>query len=123
MTSGVRRLFVVAATLVSGACNVPGTTACTLEARAAVSVDVRDSVTNAAVGRGSRIIARDGTYADTAEITSAFDGPYGLAYERPGTYTVTVDQQGYRPWSRAGINVTKDECHVRGVPITARLQT
>jgi hypothetical protein len=107
---------------VSGACQLPGSVACTLEARAAVSIDVRDSVTNAAVGRGSTIIARDGAYADTAEITGVFDGPYGLAYERAGTYTVTVDQQGYRPWSRAGIRVTKDECHVRGVSITARLQ-
>jgi hypothetical protein len=124
MTKGTSlRLLLAAATLASGACQAPGAVACTLEARAAVSVDVRDSVTNAAVGRGSRVIARDGAYADTAEITSAFDGPYGLAYERPGTYTVTVDQQGYRPWSRAGISVTKDECHVRGVSITARLQT
>jgi hypothetical protein len=117
-----RRLFLLASTLVSGACQLPGSVACTLEARAAVSIDVRDSVTNAAVGRGSTIIARDGAYADTAEITGVFDGPYGLAYERAGTYTVTVDQQGYRPWSRAGIRVTKDECHVRGVSITARLQ-
>ncbi|MEX2110174.1 MAG: hypothetical protein WD802_06205 [Gemmatimonadaceae bacterium] len=119
----MRPLLPLVIALATGACNLPGTVACTLEARAAVSVDVRDSVTNAAFGRGSTIIARDGAYADTAEITGVVDGPYGLAYERAGTYTVTVDQQGYRQWSRAGISVTKDECHVRGVSITARLQT
>jgi hypothetical protein len=118
----MKRLFFVAATLASAACQLPGTIACTADARAAISVDVRDSVTNAAVGRGSTIIARDGAYADTAQITDVFDGPYGVGYERAGTYTVTVEQQGYRPWSRPGIRVTKDECHVRGVPITARLQ-
>jgi hypothetical protein len=85
-------------------------------------VDVRDSVTNAAVGRGSRIIARDGAYADTAEITNMFDGPYGVAYERQGTYAVTVEQQGYRTWSRSGVRVLREECHVRTVSITARLQ-
>jgi hypothetical protein len=116
-------LLLLTTTLASGSCNLPGNVACTLEARAAISVDVRDSVTNAAVGRGSTIIARDGLYADTAEITSVFDGPYGLAHERPGTYAVTVEQQGYRPWSRSGLRVTKDECHVRGVSITARLQS
>ena len=116
-------LLILSTTLASGACQLPGTVACTADARAAISVDVRDSVTNAAVGRGSSIIARDGPYADTVDITTLFDGPYGLAYERPGMYTVTVEQQGYRTWSRSGVRVTKDECHVRGVSITARLQS
>lgn len=110
-------------TLASSTCNlVPGSTVCTLQAIAAVSVDVRDSVTNTAAGRGARIIARDGVFADTAKIANAYDGPYGLAYERAGTYTVTVEQQGYRPWSRTGVSVTRDECHVRPVSITALLQ-
>jgi hypothetical protein len=90
----MRQLLLLVIALATGACNLPGNVACTLEARAAVS----------------------------AEITNVVDGPYGLAYERAGTYTVTVEQQGYRPWSRSGVRVTKDECHVRGVSITARLQ-
>jgi len=86
-------------------------------------VDVRDSVTNALAGRGASIIARDGVFADTAEHPfAAYDGPYSLARERAGTYTVTVEQQGYRLWSRPGVRVTRDECHVRTVSITARLQ-
>ena len=108
-------------TLVASGCGLPSV-ACTMEAAAAVSVDVRDSVTNALVGRGATIVARDGAYADTADIAGFFDGPYGLAHERAGTYVVTVEQQGYRPWSRSGINVTRGQCHVRGVSITARLQ-
>lgn len=107
--------------LLTGGCNLPGTTACTADARPAVSVDVRDSVTNAVAGRGARIVARDGAYADTADFTD-YAGPYGLAHERAGTYTVTVEQQDYRPWSRAGLTATRGECHVRTVAITARLQ-
>lgn len=114
-------LLLLVSTLASSACNlVPG--ACTFQALPAVSVDVRDSVTNAVAGRGASIIAHDGVFADTAEFVSAYDGPYGLAHERVGTYTVTVEQQGYRPWSRTGVRVTRDECHVRTVSITARLQ-
>ena len=109
------------ATLAISACNlVPG--ACTLEAAAAVSVDVRDSITNAPAGRGARIIAREGAFADTADATEFLDGPYGLAHERAGTYTVSVEQAGYRLWSQSGIRVTRGECHVRTVSLTARLQ-
>jgi hypothetical protein len=114
-------LVVLVGTLASSACNlVPG--ACTFQAVPPVSVDVRDSVTNALAGRGARIIARDGAFADTADFSDSYDGPYGLAHERPGTYTVTVEQQPYRLWSRAGVRVIRDECHVSTESITARLQ-
>jgi hypothetical protein len=108
-------------TLASSACKlVPGP--CTTNAAPAVSVAVHDSASNALVGRGAKIIARDGAFADTADITNEYDGPYGLAHERTGSYDVTVEQQGYRVWSRAGLNVTRGECHVQTVSITARLQ-
>jgi hypothetical protein len=117
----VATVLVLACTLGSSACKlVPG--ACTTEAKPAVSVTVYDSATNALVGRGARIIARDGAFADTADFSNEYDGPYGLAHERTGSYDVTVEQQGYRAWSRAGVNVTDDECHVRTVSVTARLQ-
>ncbi|MEO5580406.1 MAG: PEGA domain-containing protein [Gemmatimonadaceae bacterium] len=45
-----------------------------------------------------------------------------LAYERAGTYTVTVTKPGYREWRRTGVQVGRDECHVITVPLTARLQ-
>jgi hypothetical protein len=95
---------------------------CTLDLRPALAVEVRDSVTSAAAGQGARLIATDGVYADTAQFEGPFGGPYRLADERAGTYTVTVEQEGYRLWSRSGIRVTRDECHVRTVSLTARLQ-
>lgn len=118
-------LVIVAVALELGACSgVPtgGGTVCTLEARAGLTVDVRDSVTNAPAGRGSIIVARSGSAADTSRDTGVFDGPYGLVYERAGTYSLTVLQKGYRLWSRSDILVTKGDCHVNGVAVTARLQ-
>jgi hypothetical protein len=85
-------------------------------------VAVLDSLTNALAGRGARIIVRDGAFADTADFSNEYDGPYGLAHERPGLYDLTLEQQGYRVWSRAGVIVTDARCHVRTVSITARLQ-
>jgi hypothetical protein len=102
----------------------PGSHVCTAIAIPGVAVDVRDSVTNAHVGRGARIVATSGRFADTLRVPadSDYEGAYGLATERPGVYTVTVEREGYRPWSRTGIRVDADECHVRTVSVVARLQ-
>lgn len=124
MRSGLSGLLTFLAPLAIGGCDVvtPSDTVCTLVAVPAISVAVVDSVNNTPAGRGAKIVARDGVYADTARFTAS-DGPYGLAYERAGTYTVSVQQQGYRLWSISGINVSRDECHVRTMPLTARLQS
>lgn len=112
----------VATAIVSSGCDgVTDGTACTLEARAGVTVDIRDSISNADVSSGARIIAKDGVYADTVNSGGA-GFPVGLAYERSGTYTVTVEKNGYRTWSQGGVVVTKDQCHVQGVSLVARMQ-
>lgn len=97
---------------------------CTTDVRPALRVDVRDSSTNAPAGAGALIVARDGAFADTVLVPAHAAGasPYHLAHERAGTYAVTVERDGYRPWSRTGVRVTKDGCHVRTVELTARLQ-
>lgn len=95
---------------------------CTDEARPAIAVEVRDSVSNALVGEGARVIAADGSFADTAFAIS--DVPVvGLAHERSGNYVVTVRQAGYLDWSRTGIRVTEGPCHVHTVTVVALLQS
>ena len=111
----------VIAAMVAG-CRLFTGTDCSLDARAGITVDVRDSVSNAPITGESRIIARDGTFADTAEFTEIFPGPHALVRERPGSYTVTVEREGYQLWSRTGVRVTRGECHVRTVELTARLR-
>ena len=112
----------VGSALITSACDfIPGGYSCTAQAVPGVMVHVLDSLTGASAGRDARIIARDGAVADTAD-QATYDGPYPLAFERPGTYTVTVEQEGYRLWSVTGVRVTKDECHVRTVTLAARLQ-
>jgi hypothetical protein len=117
----MHRLMAFAAVVAASGCAVIEPKACTADARAAVSVDVRDSVSNTPAGRGAVIFVRDGVYADTARFTE-YDGPYGVAYEREGTYTLTVEQVGYKPWTRSGLAVGRDDCHVKGVSLVARLQ-
>lgn len=92
---------------------------CTDEARPGILVTVRDSVTRAPVSE-ARVVARMGTTTDTS--SGLPDGTYPLAYEKPGTYEVTVEQTGYRLWTRGNVQVTRDECHVQTVSFTALIQ-
>ncbi len=101
-------------------CSDPIGTICTEEARPGILVTVRDSVTSAPVA-GARVVARTPTAADTSD--GLPDGTYPLAYEKAGTYEVTVEQTGYRLWTRGNVQVTRDECHVQTVSLTALLQS
>jgi len=95
---------------------------CTMEARAGIMVEVVDSVSGAPAARGARVVARGTTFTDSTAGPAESDEAIALAYERDGTYTVTVTKPGYRPWTQAGVVVTKDQCHVRSVRVIAKLQ-
>lgn len=93
--------------------------ACTQEARAAINVEVRDSVTNAPAVSGAVAVAREGLFADTLIVI----GPsMAGAWERAGTYEVTVTKSGYHSWSVTGVLVTADACHVHPVVLQARIK-
>ena len=112
---------VLAGMSASVACNL-GPQSCPAMAAPAIMLDVRDSITDSRAGRSALVTAQDGAFADTAEATNVSEGPFGLAHGRPGTYTVTVAKDGYRPWSRSGIKASPGECTVQTVSLTARLQ-
>jgi hypothetical protein len=86
-------------------------------------VHVLDSLTNTSAAAGAKMVARTGTYADST--TGPFPGSSDVlvgAGEHAGTYTITITKTGYQPWQKANVVVTKDECHVNGVTLTALLQ-
>lgn len=107
--------------LPASACNIDPI-ACTAQSVPAVAVTVRDSAKGTLVGRGARILAKEGAFADTALGTNTCDCLYSLARERPGIYTMTVEQQGYCIWSQPNVSVGRDVCHVQTASLTARLQ-
>lgn len=99
---------------------------CTTEIRPAVSLTVMDSLTGLGGPMSALTITiRDGVARDSVFVSTLAAGiaPFslGLAYERKGTYQLDVTAAGYAPWSRAGVSVTGDLCHVTTVVVTARL--
>lgn len=113
---------IVLATLTGAGCDfLSGPVVCTTEARPAINVEIRDSVTNTSIVGDGRVIVADGSFADTVLTATGFD-VVGLAHERPGNYTVTVDRTGYQTWTRPGIQVRGGTCHVQTVSVVALLQ-
>jgi hypothetical protein len=105
-----------------------GEVVCTDHIESGLHVAVQDSLTAAPAASGARLIARDGTYADTASFPTGradLDGQVlRAADERPGVYSVTVEKDGFLTWARTGIVVTMDDydCHVVPVHLVARLR-
>ena len=89
-------------------------------------VTVQDSATGAPSASGAQLIAHDGVYADSSSFPpnrpDLDNQPLVGAGEREGTYTVTVRKAGFVDWERTNVVVSADECHVRPVALTARLE-
>jgi len=100
------------------------TITCTLEAKAGITVLVVDSLSGGTISAESvTVVAREGTFRDSVQVPrSLTDTPVLLAIERAGNYRVEVSADGYRPWALEPVQVTEDECHVRPMALTARLQ-
>jgi hypothetical protein len=101
---------------------------CTAHIEPGLHVAVQDSLTGAPAASGARLIARDGTYADTASFPAGradLDGQVlHAADERPGVYSVTVEKDGYLTWERTGVVVVMDDydCHVVPAHLVALLR-
>lgn len=81
-----------------------------------VVVEVRDAFDGASLAATARGAVHEGAYVDSLR-------PYGFlgngalislsaADERAGTYTVTVEHDGYAAVSRSGVQVRPGVCHV-----------
>jgi hypothetical protein len=92
--------------------------ACTLNAVAGIVVTTVDSTTGQPVQAVAQVIAQDGAYIDKA---IALPPQYYAAYERPGTYVVSVALAGYQLWQMPNVVVRRGQCHVTSAQLTARL--
>ena len=101
---------------------------CTANIAAGIEVEVVDARSGAYVARGARGTVRDGAFVGVmapargrgippADTLVSLQG----AFERAGTYTVTIERDGYQPWQRPGVVVTRNVCHVNTVLLVAQL--
>ena len=101
---------------------------CTTSVEPAIRVEVRDAATGAFIADIARGVARDGDFEDSLRVIGATGGnpsigtTLGGADERPGTYAIHLEAEGYARWDRADVRVTADGCHVRTVELSAALE-
>ncbi len=96
---------------------------CTQEAKAGLNITVKDAVTDELLSMGVTVIAQDGSYTETLEQFPNEEVPVFIgAWERVGTYVVTVSKEGYQTFTSEPIVVTADVCHVIPQQVTVELQ-
>lgn len=96
---------------------------CTQEAKAGLNITVKDAVNGEFLSTGVTVIAQDGSYSETLEQFTNEEIPVFIgAWERIGTYTITVSKEGYQTFTSEPIVVTADVCHVIPQQINVDLQ-
>jgi hypothetical protein len=93
--------------------------ACTAESVTAIEVEVRDALSAAALRPGARGHVREGSYKDALTVRSLTT--LAGAFDRPGTYSLHVEAEGYAAWDTVGLTAARGECHFETVAVTARI--
>jgi len=96
---------------------------CTQEAKAGLNITIKDALTDGLLSTGVSVIAQDGSYSETLEQFPNQEVPVFIgAWERVGTYVVTVSKEGYQTFTSEPVVVTADVCHVIPQQVTVELQ-
>lgn len=112
------RLLLLAFVIAGGACGQ----GCDAVLKAGIAVTIVDGATGNPFQGDVTVIATEGSYLETAIPPAADPRTAFLAHERPGTYRVEVQASGYIPWVATDVRVTRDDCHVQTVDLTAQLE-
>lgn len=120
----MKRLFMVLPVALVAASACKWGELCTLEARPGITVTIVDAATGSPVEGDVTVIATDGSYTETVNVPVLAGGARvaWLAEERGGRYRVEVQAPEYALWVAPFVRVTEDDCHVRTVDLTARLE-
>jgi hypothetical protein len=101
-------------------------TVCTDEAVIGILVDPRDAISDAPLAANASGQVQDGDYIEDLVLfgydPDSGEGLLSAAEERPGTYSVTVEHEGYQAWTLDNVEVKAGVCHVNTVRLTAGLE-
>jgi hypothetical protein len=99
-------------------------TPCDLVLKYGIGVTIVDDATGTPFEGGVTVVATEGSYIETVTppVFAGEPRTAALAPERPGTYRVEVQAPGYVTTIVPSVRVTKDDCHVRPVQVTVRLE-
>jgi hypothetical protein len=85
---------------------------CTQEVKAGLAVTVSLGSESSITADGVAVVATDGNYSENLSVINVVDRMFFGAWERAGTYIITVSKEGYQTYTSEPITVTADVCHV-----------
>lgn len=86
---------------------------CTEEAVAGLNIVVKDATTGEVLSDGVVVSAQDGAYGEVLELVPGSNpATFAGAWERAGTYVITVQKSGYETLVSNAYQVTATVCHV-----------
>ena len=103
------------------ACTQDSVDACAAYAAPGISVNVVDTAGNSGNVLNVKIVVRDGIWGDSIDSRTRNVTSFSTAYERPGTYAITVTGTAVKTFAVTGIVVQKSGCHVRPREIIATM--
>lgn len=100
----------------------PGTIDCSDSFEPGINVLVLDAQISTGIDHAILTLT-EGEYTETLKWLGAPPGTYSGAYERSGTYTLTVEAEGFVSQTIDGIviGLTEDGCHVDTISLTVEL--
>jgi hypothetical protein len=113
------RVLLVALVVAANGCGQ----VCTAILKPGIALTIVDGATGNPIEGEGTVVATEGSYSETVSLPGVPPAPgfAALAYERPGTYRVEIQVPGYLPWVMSSVRVSRDDCHVETVALTARL--
>ena len=112
---------------VAAGCNLAGID-CPALAAPAILLEVREQGTGFPAAHDARGVVRDGSYQDSLRVVGWEGTPapatelrLAAAFDRPGTYDITLEKPGYQTWLRAGVEVGSGRCGTEQVQLAAIL--
>ena len=123
MFGDFRTAALLGAGLAFTSCDALEPTFCTTDFRWGLEVSVFDAETGASLADSATLHLRDGTWTETVDdpVWPGEPGVIHAAGERGGMYDVTVERPRYQTWTRSGVRVEEDECHMIPVALDAAL--
>ena len=97
-------------------------TACTEEYVPGLIVIVKDAETGKVLEEGVVVTATDGAYNEDLDIISENSSYFYGAFERAGSYILSVYKEGYIDYTSDTIEAGADRCHVITEEVTVELQ-